>query len=88
MINDNAIIVNFKGKIKINKKRFNGLNISDYEIQYRDDKKSNNALNNKYYLKDLYESELYKKQRISEIKEKIRIDKVVINKLILNNGEL
>ena len=87
-INDDAIIVNVKGKIKINKKRFNGLNINDYEIDFRDDKKNNNALNNKFYLKDLYESELYKKQKISEIREKIKIDKVVIKKLILNNGEL
>ena len=33
---DNAIIVNVRGKIKINKKRFNGLNINSYEIDFRD----------------------------------------------------
>ena len=87
-IKDDAIIVNVKGKIKINKKRFNGLNINNYEIDFRDDKKDTKALNNKYFLKDIYESELYKKQRISEIKEKIKIDNVIIKKLILNNGEL
>lgn len=87
-INDDAIIVNVKGKIKINKKRYNGLNINNYEIDFRDDKKNNKALNNKFYLKDLYESELYKKQNISEIREKIKMDKVIIKKLILNNGEL
>lgn len=85
---DETIIVNVRGNIKINKKRFNGLNINDYEIDFRDDKKSNNALNNKFYLKDLYESELYKKQNVSEIRKKIKIDKVIIKKLILNNGEL
>lgn len=85
---DEAIIVNVRGNVKINKKRFNGLNINDYEIDFRDDKKNNKALNDKFYLKDLYEAELYKKQRISEIKEKIRVDKVIIKKLILNNGEL
>lgn len=87
-INENSIIINIKGKIKINQKRFNGININNYEIDYRDDKKNIKAYTNKYYLKDLYESELYKKQRINEIKEKIKVDKVIIKKLILNNGEL
>ena len=87
-INDDAIIVNIRGKIKINKKRFNGLNINEYEIDFREDKKNNKALNNKFYLKDLYESELYKKLKISEIREKIKRDKVIIKKLVLNNGEL
>lgn len=86
-IQDEAVIVNVKGKIKINKKRFNGLNVNDYEIDLRDDKKNNKALNNKFYLKDLYESELYKKQRNSEVREKIKFDKLIIKKLILNNGE-
>ena len=85
---DDAIIVNVRGNAKINKKRFNGLTINDYEIDFREDRKNNKALNNHFYLKDLYESELYKKQRIYEIKEKIRVDKVSIKKLILNNGEL
>ena len=87
-IQEEAIIVNVKGNVKINKKRFNGLNINDYEIDFREDKKNNKALNNSFYLKELYEAELYKKQRISEIKEKIKVDKVVIKKLSLNNGEL
>lgn len=87
-IQDEAVIINVKGKIKINKKRFNGLNINDYEIDFRDDKKNNKALNNKFYLKDLYESELYKKQKISEIRKRIKNDKVIIKKLVLNNGEL
>ena len=87
-IQDEAIIVNVRGNIKINKKRFNGLNINDYEIDFRDDKKDNKALSNKFYLKDLYESDLYKKQNISETRNKIKIDKVIIKKLILNNGEL
>lgn len=88
VINENAVIVNIRGKIKINNKRFNGLNINNYEIDFRNDKKENKALNNKYYLKDLYESELYKRQRISQIREKMKLDKVIIKKLILNNGEL
>ena len=87
-VQDEAIIVNIKRKTKINKKRFNGLIINDYEIDFRDDKKNNKALNNKFCLKDLYESKLYKKQRIEELKKKIKIDKVVIKSLDLNNGKL
>lgn len=87
-INENAIIVNTKGKIKINEKRFNGLNVHNYEIDFREDKKDEKILNEKYYIKDLYEAELYKKQRLDAIRQKIKIDKVEIKKLILNNGEL
>ena len=87
-IKDDAIIVNVKGKVKINRKRFNGLNIHDYEIDYREDKKDSMAINSSYYLKDIYEMGLYKKQRISDIREKIKLDRVVIKKLILNYGEL
>lgn len=87
-IQDEAIIVNVRENIKINKKRFNGLNVNDYEIDFRDDSKNNKAFDNKFYLKDLYEADLYKKQSISEIRKKIKIDKVIIKKLVLNNGEL
>lgn len=87
-IKEDAIIVNVKLKTKINNKRFNGLNISNYEIDFRDDKKCIKALSGDYYLKDLYESELYKKQRMADLKSKINLDKVIIKKLILNNGEL
>lgn len=87
-ISDDAIIVNIKGNIRINKKRFNGLNINDYDIDFRLDKQNDKTLSTKYYLKDLYQCELYKKQSISEIKKRIKNDRVVIKNLILNNGEL
>lgn len=87
-IKDDAIIVNIKEKVKINKKRFNGLNINDYEIDFRNDKKDSKTISNKYFLKDIYEAELYKKQKISYIKEKIKTDKVIIKKLILNKNEM
>lgn len=87
-IKEDAIVVGIKEKIKINKKRFNGLTVNNYEIDFREDKKDEKTINNKYYLKDIYESELYKKQQISKIKEKIKKDKVTVKKLILNNGEL
>lgn len=87
-VNENANIINLKGKVKINQKSFNGLNINNYEIDFRDDKKSIQAYSNKYYLKDLYESELYKKQGLDSINSKIKADKVIVKNLILNHGEL
>lgn len=87
-INENAIIVNVKGNVKIKNKRFNGLNINNYEIDYRDDIKDEKERTDKYFLKDIYESKLYKKQNINEIRKNIKLDKVVIKKLFLANGEL
>lgn len=87
-LREDAIIVNVKGKMKINKKRFNGLNVQDYEIDFRDDRKDAKALSGNYFLKDLYEAGLYRKQQISAIKEKMKLDKVAVTKLFLNNGEL
>ena len=87
-INENANIINVKGKIKINQKSFNGLNINNYEIDFREDKKNIQAYSKKYFLKDLYESELYKKQGLDLINKKIRSDKITVKKLILNHGEL
>jgi len=87
-IKEDSIIVNIKEKIKINNKRFNGLNINDYEIDYRDDKKEEKDFSNKYFIKDLYESKLYKRQSVEDVRRNIKLDKVVIKKLVLNNGEL
>lgn len=87
-INDDAVIVNVKEKIKIKNKRFNGLNINDYEIDFRDDLKENKALNGKYYLKDIYESQLYRNQKFEDITKKLKNDKVIIKNLKLNNGNL
>lgn len=40
MIKEDAIIINVPGKVKINRKRFNGLIVNNYEIDFRDDIKS------------------------------------------------
>lgn len=87
-IKDDAVIVNVKGKMKIAKKRFNGVNVQDYEIDFRDDRKDGKALSGNYFLRDLYEAGLYRKQQIGGIKEKMKLDRVVVKALILNNGEL
>lgn len=87
-INENSIIVNVKNRIKINKKRFNGLNIDNYEIDFREDKKDNIHYENKYYLRDIYEADFYKRQNYKSIRDKIKLDKVIIKKLYLQNSEI
>lgn len=86
-INEEAIIINVHGKVKIDKKRFNGLNINNYEIDFRDDKKDSIDIINKFYLKDVYEAELYKREGFYNIRERLIRDNVIIKKLYSNNGE-
>ena len=87
-IKEDSNIINLRGKMKIVQKRFNGLNINNYEIDFRDNKKDICAYSGKFYLRDLYESKLYKKQGIDAILQEINRDKIVIKKLYLNNGTI
>lgn len=88
VIKDDSIIVNLRGKIKIKKKRFNGIIINNYEIDLREDKKDEKMLNKKYYLRDIYQAELYQKQGFNNLKEKVKKDNVRVSKLFLSNGEI
>ena len=87
-INESATIVNVKRPIKITQKRFNGVTVNDYEIEYRNDMCNEKFFVDKYNLKDLYEAEMYKRDSFTNLRKKIKNDKVLINKLYLNNGEL
>lgn len=71
-IYDKAIIVNFEEKININKKRFNGILIDNYELYQKI------AGFEKYYINDIIED--------LEFKNEINIDDLKINKLITKNG--
>lgn len=84
-INDEAIILNLKQKIKINKKRFNGLIINDYEIMYDSEELIDDK---KYSLKDIYESKIYRKTLLDEVEKQLKKDNVKIKRLILSNGIL
>ena len=75
-INSTATIINFKGNVKIKNKRFNGLNINDYEIDWK-----GNPHLEKYDAKDVYEAMQYKNQPIEEIFKKIKRDHVTIQYL-------
>jgi len=76
VINNEATIINFKGNVKIKNKRFNGLNINDYEIDW----KTNPHLE-QFEAKDVYEPTQYKNQPIEEIFKKIKRDNVTIQYL-------
>lgn len=88
VIKDDAIIINLRGKMKIKKKRFNGIIINNYEIDLRDDKKDEKMISKKYYFRDIYQAELYQKQGFNNLKEKVKKDNVRVSKLFLSNGEI
>ena len=86
-INDEAIIINLRGNVKINKKRFNGININDYEIEYEDKECFDYDKKNKYKIAEIYEAKIYKKAPIKNIMENLEKDKVKIIKLRGVNGD-
>ena len=79
-INSESTIINFKGNVKIKDKRFNGLNINDYEIDWEEQVNPD-----KFYTKDLYEAIQYKNQPIEETLRKLKRDNIKIKKLIAQN---
>ena len=83
-IYDEAIIVNLKGNVKINKKRFNGMNINDYQITYNSYEEFDYEKNNLYDQKDIYEALIYQKQPFEYIERKIKKDKVKVIQLVGN----
>ncbi len=85
-IYDQAIIVNFQNNVKIKKKRYNGICINDYEINVKNCSDFNFLDFENYFKKELYEGILYKNQPVEEILKKLKIDGVVIEKLIGTNN--
>lgn len=87
-ISEKAIIINFKEKINITAKRFSGININSYKIDF------NNIIMNmlewtkKFEETELYESYIYRNDRVENIEKDILKDKVIIKSLIGNNGEI
>ena len=89
-IYEEANIINFNNKVRIYKKRFNGGNIYDYEINMNKDRLEEivgykQELIKKNYLKDIYEAQLYKKQSFEFLRKLIKDDKIEINYLLGNN---
>ena len=86
-IYENAIIINIEGDIKILKKRFNGINVNNYEIKSIISNDLFSVEKLKYfYLKDLAEAEIYRKDSFENIKKDIKKGKYEIKNLYGNNG--
>ena len=86
---DEAIVVNLQGKTKINKKRFNGLIVNDYEIfsTREDDYFGLDKIRN-YYIKDLLEESIYRKDSFENIRRNITYGHYKIKELYGLNGKL
>ena len=85
-IYEKAIIVNLNGIMKIEKKRFNGLIINDYEIEIKNPTEYH-LEDEKYKFKELYEACFYKSQPYDNIANRIKKDKINIKELYLMNGK-
>lgn len=87
-LNDNAILINLKEKVNIDSKRFSGINIHSYEIDFE-----NRLINILDWIKDfekteIYESYLYRNDKIESIEQDITKDKVIIKGLIGGKGKI
>ena len=87
-IYEEAIIVNLKGNVKIEKKRFNGININDYEICFKYEDEFDFEKKEKYNKKDIYEAKIIKKQPYKFIMKRIDEDQVKIIELVGNKSTI
>lgn len=87
-INETAVIINIEGDMKIKSKRFNGININDYEIEVGREEIIWRENCNKFKAKDLLEAKLYMKDTFHNIKRKIAKNKVSITEVIGENGKI
>jgi len=87
-INDNSIIVNLEGDMKIESKRFNGINVNDYEVLIGREEIIWRPNMNNFRTKDLVEAVLYMKDTFGSICNKIAKNKVEIKELYGINGKI
>lgn len=87
-INEYAIIVNLEGNMKIEEKRFNGINVNDYEIEVAREEIIWRENMKKFKTKDLLESVLYMKDTFNNICNKIEKNKVSIKELYGVSGKI
>ena len=84
VICEDSIIVDITKNIKGLKKRFNGLIITNYEIDFKN--KSEYKIDDKlFFARDLYEAEFYKNQPYKYVREKIKKDGIYIKFLYTKN---
>lgn len=87
-INEEAIIINLEGNMKIESKRFNGININDYEIETGREEIIWRENMKKFRTKDLIESVLYMKDTFYNIRKKICKNNINIKELYGINGTI
>ena len=87
-ISENATILNLEGNMKIENKRFNGININDYEIEVGREEIIWRENMQKFRTKDLLEAVLYMKDTYNNIRSKIGKNKVIIKELYGINGKI
>lgn len=87
-INEEAIIINLEGDMKIDEKRFNGINVNNYEIDVGREEVIWRQNMQNFRTKDLLEAVLYMKDTFDSICSKIRKNKVSIKELYGINGKI
>lgn len=87
-INENAVILNLEGNMKIDDKRFNGINVNDYEINVGKEEHIWRENYQGFRTKDLLEAVLYMKDTFKNIRSKIAQSKVSIKDLYGVNGKI
>ena len=87
-INENAIIINVEGDMKIRSKRFSGININNYEIVVGREENIWRENMSVFENKDLLEATLYIRDTFNNIRRKIIKNKVSIKELYGENGKI
>ena len=87
-INENAVILNLEGDMIIYNKRFNGINVNNYEIEVGREEIIWRTNMNKYETKALLEAYLYMKDTFDNIRAKIGKYKVLVQEIYGINGKI
>ncbi len=85
---EEAIIINLNGNVAITSKRFNGINIVDYEIDFEYIDDFDYDKENLYEKKKIYEAQSYQNRTFDYLQNKFLKDKVRIKYLQANNSIL
>ena len=87
-INENAVILNLEGDMIIYNKRFNGINVNNYEIEVGREEIIWRTNMNKFETKELLEAFLYMKDTFDNIRAKIEKYKVLVQEIYGINGKI
>ena len=87
-INENAVILNLEGDMIIYNKRFNGINVNNYEIEVGREEIIWRTNMNKFETKELLEAFLYMKDTFDNIRAKIGKYKVLVQEIYGINGKI